>query len=145
MQQKVADLVGSKADKLEKPVQATRPGLSAYQIADLRREAGNLQLQLESVREALENNRNRLRELCDKQAKAERLLSLTADMPGYSSDRQRAEWILKDCAEDRPKLESSVKGRAAHVEQLEAALQRINKSCYVRQQEVDQLRKELNS
>jgi chromosome segregation ATPase len=94
------------------PAQAgetSKPKKSAYEINELRAEYDELSRRIESARRSETTILADLKHVSDKELKIKTLLALTDEISGYSTERERATEILRECAEERSKLEGRAK------------------------------------
>jgi predicted nucleic acid-binding Zn-ribbon protein len=119
--------------------------LSAYQISELRSEYDRLSLRLENTRENAQRVQSRLSEVCAKEAKAERLLSLTEGSTGFAEQRERAREVFVMCRQRRAELSPLVESLDAAVKRIEEERGRIDTRLFTPVKEIEELARDLRT
>jgi chromosome segregation ATPase len=107
--------------------QPARP-LTVGEIRDLEKQQEQLTFQLGRWREDATGITDDLTRLCTRKANAEKFLSLTETIPGYSSERAAADNAIEDYAEQYPDLQKRLDVANRRIADLEQALKKIDTS-----------------
>ena len=121
----------------------SKAAVSACEINNARNEYERLRDQLANFRDWIQRNESELRDITDKEGKAQKLLGLTDNSLGFASERERASGVLEECKRRRALLEPKIKGLKETVKRLEQQIKKIDTSALTREKEIRDLAHEL--
>lgn len=117
--------------------------LTLGQISAMRENFDRLTVQLENARETLQKRSSALQAVRDKQATAEKLLSLIEGSVGFGEEKELASRVIEDCRQQSAELEPKLQGQEATVKRLETEIGQIDRSSFERLKEIEGLARNL--
>jgi predicted nucleic acid-binding Zn-ribbon protein len=112
---------------------------SLGEISAIRDNYDTLTMQLETARELAGKKEAQLLDAMERQASAEKLLSLLEGATSFDDERQLASRVIAECQQARVELEPIVKNVAGRVRRIEAEIAEIDQSSFARLKEIRSL------
>jgi len=122
-----------------------RATMSAYEIDQRMSQFRDLDETIKTVREDERKLKAALQQVASKEVKAQRLLTLTEGVAGFTAERDHAHQVIEQYAEEMRNLNSRIEGLARRIKSLEEQRNAIDQSWFSRREEIRKLAHELGS
>lgn len=115
------------------------PQLNVGQIDSLESEYRKLKEQISDSKKTLEKLETRSKEIEQRRSQAQRLLDLSANIGGFTREREEAVAVLAECGDRKARLQDSLDAQKGWLRQYEEAIKRIDPALFEKPAEIRSL------